>query len=247
MDDPNTRIMKRLNTICLKLNTTLPPSSKLPHKKYRKCSSHIIMKGDSAATGHYIRPNDTECLSHLRHYSGPAVTLPDNDKIAATQQGNLHIHNTLSTSATKATVLPRLKNSSLISLGQLCDDNCPIVLDKQKLYALKNKTVIMEGIRNQEDGLWDIPIQKTTLQSDHFAPVPSHGGLYATSLTKHHSTQKIQYKCENASNMSTSTPYNHLFSGLDSLIESNQTDQAIDYQLRQDSKNLQKVTENGEH
>ena len=36
-----------------------------------------------------------------------------------------------------ATALPALKSSSFISLGQLCDDNCIVFLNKNKVYAIK--------------------------------------------------------------------------------------------------------------
>ena len=51
-----------------------------------------------------------------------------------------------------------------------------MVLDKEKLLALKNNKVILEGDRNQVDGLWDIPIHKTKLQTDNYID-PSYYGL----------------------------------------------------------------------
>ena len=85
--------------------------------------------------------------------------------------------------AKKATVLPDLKSSSLISLGQLCDDNCKVLLDKKKLQVFKENDVILEGIRNPKDGLWDIPIK------ENYVVPKSHPGLYQQLNTKRSTLQ----------------------------------------------------------
>jgi hypothetical protein len=49
-----------------------------------------------------------------------------------------------------------MTNSSLISIGQLCDDDCVAILDKRRLQVFKNSKCILMGPRNKTDGLWDI-------------------------------------------------------------------------------------------
>ena len=93
-------------------------------------------------------------------------------------QGQLPLSKHLSTTACNAIVLPNLQSSSLISLGQLCDDNCVVTLDKKNLQVKKNNKVIMNGIRNKNDGLWDIPITKT------------HPGLHAARCNHIKSSNK---------------------------------------------------------
>ena len=80
-------------------------------------------------------------------------------------------------------ILPNLKGASLISIGQLCDDNCEVHLNKSTLLATKNKEIIMEGIQNPADGLWDIPIQKTILSINNHSLTPLHPGMYKGSAT----------------------------------------------------------------
>ena len=77
--------------------------------------------------------------------------LPDADKITPSHQGSLNLHNKLSQAAKVGTILPQLKSSSLLSLGQLCDDGCDVLLQRNKLYALKDKEIILEGFRNKID------------------------------------------------------------------------------------------------
>ena len=85
------------------------------------------------------------------------MTLPDNSTLTSTQRGSLPLKN-LSAKATETTILDNLKSSSLISLGQLCDDDCKIYANKQHLMVMKDSKLILKGQRNKHDGLWDIPI-----------------------------------------------------------------------------------------
>ena len=89
--------------------------------------------------------------------------LPDTSTIHATEEGMLPISDLLSKAAKKTMILPNLHSSSLISLGQLCDDNCTVILTKQQLLILKKGNIILTGLRNATDGLWDIPINKNIL------------------------------------------------------------------------------------
>lgn len=112
----------------------------------------MTAKGDCTASHHYVRPSDVNVLTNVRKYAGQSVTLPDGDKIAPSHQGELPVQG-LSQEARTATVLPRLKSSTLLSLGQLCDDGCSILLTKTHLYGTKDKRVILAGTRNHTDGL----------------------------------------------------------------------------------------------
>ena len=88
----------------------------------------VIAKGDSGATNHYWRTEDAHVLVNRRKCSGPKVSFPNNETTTATEVGELPISNKLSKRAKEVMVLPELKSSSLISLGQLCDNNCNIFL-----------------------------------------------------------------------------------------------------------------------
>ena len=90
---------------------------------------------------HDWRPQDTHCLKNLRKYSGPSVILRDADTLSPSQQGTIEISPDLSSLAQTATVLPNLRSSSLISLGQICDSNCTIVMNHKKLYAAKTSDI----------------------------------------------------------------------------------------------------------
>lgn len=138
----------------------------LYHNSKFESINYCIAKGDTGASSHYWRGKDKEVLKNTTKINGPAVKLPNDELIYATEQGDLPISTQLSTTAQKAMILPNLHSSSLISIGQLCDDGCSILLDKNKLWAIKNNIKILEDTRNQKDGLWDIPIGKTTISKE---------------------------------------------------------------------------------
>jgi len=119
--------------------------------------SFITVKADSGASKHYFRKSDIACLTKITPIPGPSVYLPDMTAIKITHKGTLPINN-LSQHAKTVNILPELKSSSLLSLGQLCDDNCQVLLQKQDLRVFKNNKTIIKGKRNLTDGLWDVNI-----------------------------------------------------------------------------------------
>ena len=145
------------------------PTSYLAYIVHSQHNRHYIFppifaKGDSGATNHYLRPDHLQFLTRVcTGTNGPSVQLPNNDVITATATGLLDLHADLSASAQKAHVLPRL-GTSLLSLGQLTDDGCLILLDKAQLKVFKNFKLLLTGTRNLSDGFWDIPLLLSTPQ-----------------------------------------------------------------------------------
>ena len=89
---------------------------------------------------------------------GPSFLLPNAEAIKSTSQGQLPLFTKISYSAKTATILPQLKIASLILIGQLCDNDCDVLLNKDKLYAFKQRKIILQGNRKISDGLWDIVV-----------------------------------------------------------------------------------------
>ena len=118
-----------------------------------------VLKADSGATGHYLRSSEKTMLLNLKlHSTGPTVRLPNHEVMTPNQIGTLPIP-TLSPLACKAHVYPSLKSASLLSIGQLCDDDCSALFTKKELKIYnKSNTLILSGCRNQTDGLWDVTL-----------------------------------------------------------------------------------------
>ena len=152
-------------------------------------SNIVYAKGDSGSTSHYLTIDNTRaCLNDIQPYRGPTVVLPDAETISSTLKGQLSLSTKLSKTAQAAWVLPALKSPSLISLGKLCDNNCIVILDKTKLIAIKEDEIILHGRRNYLDGLWDIPIQKTTLHKNNYEQQIHHGISYGRKYEKNNFT-----------------------------------------------------------
>ena len=138
-----------------------------------------MAKGDSAASSHYWRDQDKTVLNNIKNCIGPSVLLPNNELISSTSRGQLPLSSELSNAAKTAMILPKLTSSSFISLGQLCDDDCAILLNKKTLLAIKNNKIILKGTRNPHDKLCDIPIQKRSITLNNYATPPIHPAIYS--------------------------------------------------------------------
>ena len=125
-----------------------------------------------------------KCLDRYKSIHGPEVIIPIGDSIRATEQGKIPLSPLISTNVKEATILPRLKSSSLISLGQLADDGCTMVLDSQDLTAIKIQKNVLQGKRNFRAGLWDIPIQKTSFTKNIFSMPKIHPSMYSTRINQ---------------------------------------------------------------
>ena len=141
----------------------------------------VIAKGDSGASSNYWREQDKQILHNIKPNPNISVTLPNNNPIKSTSSGIIPLSHKLSSKAKTATVLPNLKSSSLISLGQLCDDDCKVLLDKKELNVYKDDQVVLTGYRNPRDGLWDIPIVSKITPNNYVMP-PIHSSLYPSRI-----------------------------------------------------------------
>ena len=89
--------------------------------------------------------------------------------------GQLPLSPYLSATAQAALVLDDLKTGTLISLAQLCDDDCTALFSKYLVKIIKNNHVIITG-RRMPNGLWSIPISPSAHQAN---------GILRLDKTKH--------------------------------------------------------------
>ena len=89
-------------------------------------------------------------------------------------------------------ILPNLKSSSLLSMGQICDNGCKVVLAQHDLAVVKNNHIILRGKRNKIDGLWDIPIEKTTILTNNFGHPKVHLAMYEYKNIKKKNNQNVK-------------------------------------------------------
>ena len=147
--------------------------------------SYHILKGDSGATNHYISPDAIHLLTNLQNNTNIHGQLPDSTTLSSTHTRILNIPR-LSTAAKTAHLLPGLQNTSLMSLGQLVDDSCVILLTKNHLNVFRNFESIIQGVRNTQDRLWDIPFP-----TKHPSPTFNSTNTKQQNQTLNIITQKI--------------------------------------------------------
>ena len=97
----------------------------------------------------------------------PTLQLPNTATMNATKTGSIPLSGSLSTHAKNAHIFYGLHSALLISLGQLCDDECIAILDNNEINIMKNKTFILKGHRNKTYGLWDIPTSRPLRHRAH--------------------------------------------------------------------------------
>ena len=134
-------------------NQVLPNLDLKTHPKSYK--EVLLMKADTGASGHYIAAKDSHKsgIKNLRKTKNPKlVQLPNEDLIQSTHELNLDIPH-VSPQSTYAIVFPGITSSSLLSIGKLCDDDCTAIFTKKDMKLVKNKNIILEGKRNESDGL----------------------------------------------------------------------------------------------
>ena len=148
----------------------------IPHDPF--ADDIVIVKGDSGATKHYWRPKDKRVLNGIKEFQGPSVTLPNNANIKSAEKGNIPLSSKLTKTAKDASILPGLENSSLISLGQLRNDDREILLNKDLLFVIKENELILHGYRNKEDLLCNIPVTNPNLLQSSNLTQPNNAGLY---------------------------------------------------------------------
>ena len=134
---------------------TKRPSVARPHP------NPIILKADTGASSHYIRTKDTHILTKvIPTTNAVSVHLPNNATLNSTKEGQLPITQ-LDKNARKVHILPALTNASLLSIGQLCDNQCLAIFTKYHMYIIKYGHTLLKGNRNFMDGLWDVPFDTT--------------------------------------------------------------------------------------
>lgn len=94
-------------------------------------------------------------------------------------------------------MLNNLKRASLISLGQVSNNKCTIILTQDNLIAAKDKDiqvnmhpnkVLFKGYRNPHDSLYDILLRQTTVTNENFLYPTTHAAMYSS---KNHHDKKI--------------------------------------------------------
>lgn len=148
----------------------------------------ITMKADSGASEHYMSEKDENILQNTTTYTTKTVGIPNGELIDSSKKGYLPL-NFLSASAKTAYSFPNLK-TSLLSVGQLCDDDCDVLFNKNYMKVEKHGNVILNGIRNRTDGLWDVHFNQDTEKNKPSLPSNAQVIPKANVILRHDQTKE---------------------------------------------------------
>ena len=120
---------------------------------------NIILKADTGASKHFASNRYRDFLQNLKptYDSFPAI-LPNNSRITSSHVGNLPLSKEISPQGSSTLVYPKITNESLLSIGQLFDDDCLAFFSKKHVLITKNDKLIFKGYWNVHDRLWDVPL-----------------------------------------------------------------------------------------
>ena len=106
---------------------------------------------DAGFTGHYLDALTTIFCTREPSENPIKVKIHNSSTLASTYQAHISLQK-LSSQAKHTEICPNL-HSSLISIGQLCDDECILTFDKHKFIVSKNKDIIIEGYQDPKNKL----------------------------------------------------------------------------------------------
>jgi hypothetical protein len=112
---------------------------------------------DTGASGHYIRPSDPHTKTGILR-TPINVGLPNGTILQSNKETCLLNLKQLPIAAREAHTIPGLTHSSFISIRILCDAGCTAEFDHNKVVVKHNNKTILEGPRDNQTGLWRIPM-----------------------------------------------------------------------------------------
>lgn len=112
---------------------------------------------DTGETKTMVTPNTP--LNNITNGPRLNVVLPDDSETISTKQGNLQIK--LPTKATTAHIVQSFKRN-LVAIPQVVDAGYHALFTRNIVLIINDETRKVEwrGIRNNENGLWELPLQQ---------------------------------------------------------------------------------------
>jgi hypothetical protein len=101
---------------------------------------------------------DSPCTDRQATTHGISVRLPNGARITSTHACKLLLPG-LPPAAAEAHIFPDLTSGPLLSIGQLCDNDCTATFTKHAVNITHQDRSVLEGQRNHHTGLWYVALQ----------------------------------------------------------------------------------------
>ena len=132
------------------------PSVVPPTKNHQVNHTAIV---DTGATGHYLdAASEQHCINVQSTDTGPSVQVANGYNTETSKRVIFPLAEELSTQAKVGHIFDSLKSGSLISIGQLYDDDCVALFTKFNVNIYKDGKIITVGKTNDTNGLCNIPL-----------------------------------------------------------------------------------------
>jgi hypothetical protein len=116
---------------------------------------------------------------------GPSVQVANGHIIEPNKRVTIPLATELSDDAKIRHLFNNLQSGTLISLGQLCNDECVALFTKYDVKIYKHGQVIIVGKRNPTNGLWNIPLPPKAAAQPPIPPI-------STNTLRHSANRAIQ-------------------------------------------------------
>ena len=147
---------------------------------------------DSGATSHFLVPEAP--VTNVRPAMTPLrVTIPDGNQVSSTHTCELQIPG-LPKRAREGHIIPGLCKHSLISVVQLCNAGCDVIMTKIGATVKYRGRIILEGSKSTTNGLWFVRIASDNVGDSDTLLIegPSHAPLATQGPTNWPATHQFQ-------------------------------------------------------
>ena len=109
------------------------------------------MKVETGASNNFTRIQGLLQLKKLEIIKdNPATIFLDSTIIQPSHKEYLEPPPSISSLTKASLACPNITNKSLLSIGQLCDDDYIVLFTKAALYIFKNDQIVIQGCRNKK-------------------------------------------------------------------------------------------------
>ena len=154
-----------------------------PSKTSYPCDINAIL--DSGSSGHYFPFNSSKEATTTNHQT-IKITQPDGNTLCSTNKGIMPILPQLPLQAREAFAFRHIKYP-LLSVAKLCDSDCSVFFEKDKVTIKHNNIIIAQAQRDFVSNLWTLPLKTFHKKCNH--------------TTKHYSMQVIRKETNNIQNL----------------------------------------------
>ena len=114
---------------------------------------------DIGASDNFGARNTEKYCTEVNDTTTPnSVQVANGEDMEAVLKVQFNLAPELSPEAQSGHTYNNLKSGTLVSVGQLANDDCDTIFSKHAAYVFKNGKIIIKGKRNYTNGLWNIPL-----------------------------------------------------------------------------------------